>query len=112
MEDRMRQRGLYLILAIVGFVISVYFVFSLAVGNPNGRVLLHELFGTRISAFFALDLILSSIVFIRYLRKEAKRYSMGRGWTWLCLVGLFTLGLAFALPVFLYAREWYIETGP
>ncbi|HEY6329391.1 MAG TPA: DUF2834 domain-containing protein [Blastocatellia bacterium] len=107
----MRQRDLYLILAVVGFTVSIYFVFSLvAAGGSNARALLHELFGTRISAFFAVDLILSSVVFIRYLRKEVSRYCMRRRWFWFCLAGLFTLGLAFALPLFLYAREWHIDT--
>jgi hypothetical protein len=52
-------------------------------------------------------LLVSCVVFVRYLRQEAVRYSIGR-W-WLYLLALFVVGLSFALPLFLYVRESHVE---
>ena len=67
---------------------------------------LQQLFGTQISTFFAVDLLLSSVVFVIYLRHEARRYSI-KHWG-LHLVALCAVGLSFALPLFLYIREDYL----
>jgi len=104
----MRQRHLYLILAVIGFVVPHYFFVSfLTAHGLDGKEFVRELFATRISTFFAVDLLLSCLVFVRYLRREAARYSIGR-W-WLYLLALLTVGLSFALPLFLYVRESRLE---
>ena len=105
----MKPKRLYLILAVIGFVGPYYFLISfLTVHGFDGKAFVQELFGTRISTFFAADLLVSCVVFVRYLRQETIRYSIGR-W-WLYLVALFTVGLSFALPLFLYVRESHTET--
>ena len=104
----MKQKHVYLILAVIGFVGPYYFFVSfLAAHGLDGKAFVQELFGTRISTFFAVDLLLSSVVFVRYLRQEAARYSIG-SW-WLYLVALLTVGLSFALPLFLSVRESRLE---
>ena len=70
---------------------------------------LKELFATKISAFFATDLIVSCVVFLRYVRPEATRYGI-RHW-WVYLAATLTVGLSFAFPLFLYAREGRLEQG-
>ena len=68
----MKQKHLYLILAAVGFVVPYYFFISfLAVNGFDGKAFVRELFANRISTFFAADLILSSVVFVGFLRREA-----------------------------------------
>jgi hypothetical protein len=104
------KKNVYLILAIVGLVVPYYyFVSFLAVNGLHFGVFFEELFATKISTFFATDLLISCVVFVCYLRREATRCNIGN-W-WLYLVALLLVGLSFALPLFLYARESSIERG-
>jgi hypothetical protein len=104
----MRRRHLYLLLAAVGLVGPYgFFVSFLTTHGLDGKEFLSELFGTRISTFFAVDLILSCVVFLVYLRQETARYSIQH--RWLYVLALVTVGLSFALPLFLYARERRLE---
>ena len=103
------RKTAYLILAILGFLLPYYFFISFLVAHGlDLRLFLQQLFGTPISSFFAADLLISSVVFVRYLGQEATRHSIGnRG---LYIVVLLTVGLSCALPLFLYARDSKIGT--
>ncbi|MGH9882995.1 MAG: DUF2834 domain-containing protein, partial [Pyrinomonadaceae bacterium] len=91
----MKLRYLYLILAVIGFVGPYYFFISFLLAyGLDGKAVIQQLFGTEISTFFAVDLLVSSLVFIVYLRQEATRHSIPR-WG-LYLVPLFTVGLSLA----------------
>ena len=105
----MRRKHIYLFLAVIGFIGPYYFLISfLAAHGLDGRLFVQQLFGTRISTFFAVDLPLSCVVFVRYLSQEAVCYSMKRQWIY--LIALLTVALSFALPLFLYVRESHLET--
>ena len=109
----MKQKHLYLILAVIGFVGPYCFLISfLAAQGVDGKAFVQQLFGTKISTFFAVDLLVSSVVFLRYLAREATRYSIG--YRWVYVVALLTVGLSFALPLFLFVRESHLEAkvGP
>ena len=109
----MKKKHLYLILAVIGFVGPYYFLISfLTAHGVDGKAFVQELFGTKISTFFAVDLLVSSVVFLRYLGQEATRYSIE--YRWVYVVALLTVGLSFALPLFLYVRESHLATrvGP
>ena len=102
------RKSVYLILAIVGFVLPYYyFVSFLAANGLDFRVFFRELFATQISSFFAVDLLISCVVFVSFLRQEATRYTIGKRWLYLAV--LLTVGLSCALPLFLYVRESRIE---
>lgn len=104
----MSQKHFYLILAITGFIAPYYFFISFLMAHGlDGKAFLQQLFGTRIATFFAVDLLLSCVVFVRFLRQEARRYAIAR-W-WLYLLALVTVGLSFALPLFLYVRAIHLE---
>ncbi len=99
-----KLKHLYLVFAVIGIVGPYYFLITfLTAHGLDGRVFLQQLFGSQISTFFTVDLIIASVVFIVYLPREAKRYSI-QIW-WLYLIPLFAVGLSFALPLFLYVRE-------
>lgn len=105
----MRQKHLYLILALIGFAAPYYFFISfLMTHGLDAEAFVAGLFATRSSSFFVVDLLVSSVVFLCYLRQEAARLSMP--YSWLYLIALFTVGLSFALPLFLYARESRLES--
>ena len=100
----MRLKHLYLILAIAGFAGPYYFLISFLIAHGlAGRIFLEQLLANRISTFFFVDLLIASIAFIVYLPREAARCSIKR-W-WLYLFALLTVGLSFALPLFLFIRE-------
>ncbi len=102
------MRFVYLILAVVGLVLPYSFFLSfLAANGLNFGLFFKELLATKISTFFAADLLLSCVVFLRYVRPEATRYHV-RHW-WLYLVATLTVGLSFAFPLFLYVREARVE---
>jgi hypothetical protein len=103
------MRKLYLVLAVLGFVLPDYFFVSfLAENGLDLGLLLNQLFANNISTFFAVDLIITAIVFLVFMVREAGRYQM-RNW-WLYIVATLAVGPSFAFPLFLYFRETRIET--
>ena len=102
------RRQIYFVLAVAGLVIPYYFLISFLMSHGlDARLFVKQLIGTPISIFFAVDLILSCIVFAIYSGREASRYSIK--YAWICMVALFTVGLSCALPLFLYLREPYLS---
>jgi hypothetical protein len=103
------RKNIYLILAILGFVIPYYFLvrFLIEQGSYiplfNIPLLVSQLFVNDISAFFAVDLIISTIVFWVWLVAETGRLQMNNSWVY--ILASLTVGLSFALPLFLYFRE-------
>lgn len=104
----MTRRSLCLLAALIGLVAPYYFLISFIAnyGLAPGQFVA-QLFGTPISAFFAIDLAISSIVFIIFLWTESSRLNMKHRWIY--LLALFTVGLSFALPLFLWSRESHLE---
>ncbi len=101
------RRQIYLVLAILGFIIPYYFLISFLINyGLDARLFVKQLFGTPISTFFAVDLVLSCVVFMIFSGREARRHAMS--YTWMSTVALFTVGLSCALPLFLYLREPYL----
>jgi hypothetical protein len=102
------MKRLYLLLAVTGFVLPYYFFVSFLIANGlNLQLFLSQLFANNISSFFAVDLIISAIVFWVFLCREARRYQMGNWWVY--IVTTLIIGPSFALPLFLYLRESRIE---
>lgn len=100
----MNRKTLYLILAIIGFAVPYYFFVSFLLAHGfDARLFVRQLFASPISTLFAADLLISSVVFAVFMGRESARLSMKRAW--LYLVALCLVGLSFALPLFLYARE-------
>ena len=100
----MNRKYLYLFLAILGLLVPYWFFFQFL--NTNGlnvSLLIQQLFANDISTFFAVDLILSTVVFWIFMVSEAARLQMRNGW--LYILASLAVGLSFALPLFLYFRE-------
>jgi hypothetical protein len=102
------MRRLYLVLAVLGFVLPYYFFVSfLIINGLDLGLLLSQLFANDISTFFAVDLIITAIVFLVFMVREAGRYQI-RNW-WLYIVATLAVGPSFAFPMFLYFREARID---
>jgi len=69
----------------------------------NMPLFLGDLFANRISAFFAMDVIVSAIVLISFIQTEGKRLKMRL--LWLPTVAVFPVGVSLGLPLFLYLRQ-------
>jgi hypothetical protein len=94
-----KQKNVYLFLAILGAALpySQFIPWVMENGLHLG------FFANRIGGFFGLDVLVSAVVLVRFVRVEGKRLRMR--YLWLPIVGLCTVGVSFALPLFLYLRE-------
>jgi len=55
-----------------------------------------ELFANRIGGFFGMDVLVSAVVMIFFLRREGKR--LGVRHLWLPIAGVLTVGVSLGLP--------------
>jgi hypothetical protein len=106
-----KPKTIYLLLCLVGWA-APYAAFLpwLAEHGPNGRLFVQQLFANRISAFFALDVIVSAVVLLRFAALESHR--LGRHSRWIILAATLLVGVSLGLPLFLYLRERQLEPGP
>ena len=107
----MNRKNIYLFLCFLGAAIP-YSQFIPWVMENGLRVglLVRELFANRISAFFGLDVLVSSLVLLIFMRMEGKMLRMRL--RWVPIVGLCAVGVSLALPLFLYLRERALEGLP
>nr|WP_321236174.1 DUF2834 domain-containing protein [uncultured Psychroserpens sp.] len=103
------KKQIYLILAILGFILPTIFVVieSVETGNillyTDPMATINGMFGNRISSIFSIDLLFTVLVFFIWSFIEAKKHKMKRVY----VVWVFTMlfGLAGGFPLFLYLRE-------
>ena len=110
-----RRSGLevvYLLLAVLGFLLPGIPMLheSFATGNvlfwTQPARTIAELFATRTSTAFALDLFASVIVAAVWMAVEARRLNLRGVWRFYVLLALF--GLGGTLPLFLWSRERHL----
>ncbi len=102
------MKKIYLLSAILGTILPYYFFVMFLIENGfNTSLLISQLFANNISTFFAVDFLISCIIFLIYMFKECNKLSIKKI-QWLCLLALCTVGLSLALPLFLFFRENYI----
>jgi len=98
------MRWLYLIAAVVGAALPLsQLIPFLAAHGLDAPLLFRQLFETNASAFFGLDVIVSSVVLWLFVFSEGRRRRMGR--LWLYVVCNLAVGVSLALPLFLFFRE-------
>ena len=104
----MKPKLFYLVLCILGAVLPYsQFVPWLAEHGVNGRLFAQQLFATYISTFFALDVIVSAVVLLRFVRVESSRLRIAHAW--LAVPATLLVGVSLGLPLFLYLRELQLE---
>lgn len=105
----MTRKTIYLLFCVLGILLPYsQFVPWVVVhhGVPLG-LFVRELFSTRIGAFFGMDVLVSAVVLIFFLRREGKR--IGVRHLWLPIAGTLTVGVSLGFPLFLYLREGALE---
>ena len=104
----MKIKNVYLLLCVVGLVLPYWqFVPWVAVNGLQPRFFFEQLFVNRISGFFAMDVLVSSIVLLVFIYVEDSRDGV-RG-RWFPVLALLIVGVSLALPLFLYLRELDLE---
>jgi len=100
----MKARYVYLVCCVLGLILPYsQFVPWLFEHGLNLTLFFRELFANRISAFFALDVIISAIVLIWFIQTEGKRLRVRL--LWLPTVGTLVVGVSFGFPLFLFLRQ-------
>ena len=98
------MQWLYLIVAILGTIIPlsqlIPFLMTYGFDMP---LFFRQLFQNHVSAFFGLDVILSSFALWLFVFSEGRRRRMKN--LWLYVVCNLAVGVCLALPLFLFYRE-------
>ena len=98
------MQWLYLVAAILGTALPLsQLIPFLTTNGLDLPLLFSQLFQNHISAFFALDVIVSSLVLWLFVFSEGHRRGMKN--LWLYVVCNLMVGLSAALPLFLLFRE-------
>ena len=71
----MKLRRVYLLLAVIGLALpySQFIPWIMEHRPPNMGPFIHDLFANRISAFFAMDVIVSAVVLFIFIKAEARK---------------------------------------
>ena len=98
------MKRVYATLCVLGFLLPGYFLFQFVIANGlNVSLFMSRLFGNQIAAFFAADVVISSVVLWVFIYRETSRRSIPQ-W-WLCILANLAVGLSLGLPLFLMLRE-------
>jgi hypothetical protein len=105
------MRAYYFLLTLLGLVLPYcYFVPWVMQHGLNLPLLIRELFSTRIGAFFGVDVLLSALAAIGFIRREGSRRRMR--FLWLPIAAVCLVGVSCGLPLFLFMREREILKAP
>ena len=100
----MKSRHFYLVCCVLGLLVPYsQFVPWLLEHGLNVTLFCRELFANRMSAFFAMDVIISAIVLISFIQSEGKRLRVRL--LWLPTLGTLVVGVSFGFPLFLFLRQ-------
>ncbi|HCF29152.1 MAG TPA: hypothetical protein DEV81_18560 [Cyanobacteria bacterium UBA11049] len=98
----------YLILCILGSVLQYsQFVPFLIEHGLDLKLFFEQLFANRISAFFGIDVIISSLILWAFVFWEGSRLKMKN--LWIYIVSNLLGGVCLGLPLFLLVRQRHIE---
>ena len=105
----MKLRYLYLVLALIGLILlySQFLPWIMEHHAMNIPLFIHDLFANQISAFFAMDVIVSAIVLIVFILDEGQRQGMRT--LWLPVIATLLVGVSLGLPLFLYLRQIQLD---
>lgn len=104
----MKPKHLYVVLAIAGAVFPLWqFAPFLREHGLNLPLMIAQLFSTPVSAFFGVDVIVSSVVLWAFVFIEGRRAGMRQ--LWLPVLASLTVGVSLGLPLFLYMRERHLQ---
>jgi hypothetical protein len=99
---------LYLFLCFLGLALPYsQFVPWVIEHGLDMRLFFRQLFANRIGGFFGMDVFVSAVALIGFVRNEGGRLKMER--LWLPIASVLLVGVSLGLPLFLYQRERELE---
>lgn len=100
----MNVRNLYLLLSVVGFAVPIFLVIPWVqtYGFDMG-LLLQQATANEGASIALFDLTWASVTAVVFMLVQIQRHRVPM-W-WLAIIGTFSIGLCFGLPLFLYLRE-------
>ena len=102
------RKTAYLSLCVLGMMLPYWqFVPWVFEHGLNLPLFFQELFANRIGAFFGMDVLMSAVVLVVFMKAEASRLNVRR--SWIPILALLLVGVSLALPVYLYLRELKLE---
>ena len=100
---QMRPQNIYLLLSLVGVILPYRQLVPWVLEHGLDAPLFFEhLFANRISAFFATDVFVSTVVIFVFIGFERSR--LGSRW-WVPILAVLTVGVSLGLHLLLYLRE-------
>jgi hypothetical protein len=100
----MKLKTIYLMLCVVGIALPYWQFIPWVVANGlDMKLFVQQLFANRIGGFFGMDVIVSAVTLVVFMRSERPRLRAGE--RWLPIVAVLSVGVSLGLPLFLYLRE-------
>lgn len=107
----MKLRHCYLALCVIGAILPYsQLVPWIATHGLDFSLFFQELFSTRISGFFVMDVIVSAIVLVTFILAEGRRLDLCR--LWLPILATLLVGVSLGFPLFLYMRQRKLDQSP
>ena len=105
----MKLRHLYLAFALVGLLLpySQFLPWIMEHHAMNIPLFIHDMFANQISAFFAMDVIVSAIVLIVFILEEGQHQGMRT--LWLPVIATLLVGVSLGFPLLLYLRQIQLD---
>lgn len=104
------KKNIFLLLAILGFLVPYYFITRFLIDhNFDAGLLFQQMFADSGTTAFAVDLLISVLAFWALVLIESSRLGMRNAW--LYMLASLMVGLSFALPLFLYFRERRLQSA-
>jgi uncharacterized protein DUF2834 len=104
----MRLRHAYLGLCIAGTALPYWQLVPWVMEHGlNLTLLCHELFSTRIGAFFGLDVVVSAVVLLLFVFVEGRRVAVPL--LWAPVLATLLVGVSLGFPLFLYLRQQKLD---
>ena len=105
----MNRKTAYFVFCVLGIALPYWqFVPWVMQNGLHLKSFVEQLFANRIGGFFGMDVLVSAVVLIFFIRREGKR--LGVRHRWLPIVGVCAVGVSLGLPLFLYLRETAMES--
>ena len=104
----MKPKQLYLILCVAGTLLPYSQLIPFV--REHGldfHLFVAQLFANRVSGFFGLDVIVSSLVLWIFVYLDGRRYGVRP--LWAPILANLAVGVSLGLPLFLYLRERRLE---
>ena len=106
--EYLRAKNLYGILCIAGTIFPYLQIWPfLRERGADVAALMDELASNRVGAFFAADVVISSLVLWVFVFAEGRRLGMKN--LWMPIAANLAVGVSLGLPLFLWMRETRLE---